>query len=412
MTRKNLAFLLALLLLLTTLSGCAGQGVGDSSVPSSPSTASTPTGESGNTGTSVEGTFPEGPVVTVDLSTAGWISGNGIIETQNGYYYTRSGLLRYADKSDLSNWVVVCNKPNCKHETQSCTAKGVWFLVEDRLYTNKILNGAENQQVALCSMALDGTDWREEFIIDGASESGNSGSAVSQRAAGNMLCLGFGEMQPNGSIINRVIRVTASGSEVVMENEADDFVTMVTGTYRYYAADALMIESIVYPGSEGKEYHNCRMTATEWEDVSRADQYGDLNGFLFGDYLYRYVPNDGYYVTQLSTGASKRQMDAQLKDAKAYRLTDQWTVETNLRYDAPPPETPELRIFNGSEWKPVQIPEETAGMACRPFAISTEHMFFTFFSFANPTSYEEVYYYITLADETYTLHPVSFTEKE
>ncbi len=403
MTRKNLALLLALLLLLTALSGlsgCAGQAAGDSSVPS---TASTPTGASESTAPSVTGTFPEGPVTTVDLSTAGWTSWNRIIETEAGYYSTCGSMLRYADKSDLSNWVVVCNKPDCSHEYGTdCPANHCVFLEGDRLYFADDANPMELGW-ALYSMALDSSDLRMEFLIAGAEQT--SGCSITQQTAGNMLCLGFAALQNDGSVTIRVIRVTSAGSEIMLEAEAEDYTCQVVTFFDYYATDAVMVESLVYPGSEGKEYHNCRMTETEWEDVSRADQYGDENGFLFGDYLYRYVPNDGYYVTQLSTNASKWQMDAQLKDAVAYRLTDQWTLETNLDRDAPP-ETPEIRVFNGSEWKSVEVSKENATASCYPVALSTEHLFVRFYDGSVSR-----YCYISLADETYTLHPFSFTEK-
>ncbi len=410
MTRKPLAFLLALLLLLlTTLSGCTGQGAGDSSAPSSPSAVSTPTEESGSTAPPVEGTFPEGPVTTVDLNTAGWTSTNEIIETEAGYYSICSNQLRYADKSDLSNWVVVCNKPDCSHEWgKGCPAENcVVFLEGDRIFFTDEMT-ADGTGVMLYSMARDGSDLRMEFPIAGAEQM--SGSAISRRAAGNMLCLGFSEMQNDGSGKNRLIRVTSSGSEIVLETEVEELTVPVLGGSCYHATDAVMIDSRVYPGSEGKEYRNCRMTATGLEELSNADQYGDDDGFLFGDYLYRYVPNDGYYVTQLSTGASKRQMDAQLKDAVAFRLTDQWAVETNIRKNAPPPETPEIRIFNGSEWKSVQVPENVGKMTCRPIALTTEHIFFRAVE-ETPETLGFYYYYVTLADENYTMQRVRFKER-
>ncbi len=406
MTRKNLAILLALLLLLTTLSGCAGQGAGDSSVPSAPAS------QSGNTGTSVEGSFPEGPVVTVDLSTAGWTSGNWFIETETGYYSAYSNQLRYADKSDLSNWVVVCNKPDCKHKDEDeadCTAcNAVVFLEGDRIYFTDERT-ADGTGVMLYSMARDGSDLRMEHPIAGA-EKTSGGCSISRRAAGNMLCLGFSEMQNDGSTKNRVIRVTSSGSEIMLETEAEEYNGAVTFLARYFATDAVMIDALVYPGSDGEEFHNCRMTATEWEDLSKVDEvYNAEHGFLHGDYLYRYVPNDGYYITQLSTGASKRQMDAQLKDGRAYRLTDQWAVETNTGYD-PAPETPELRIFNGSEWKSVQIPEEADNMFFRPIALTTEHMFFMA-EYVTDEIFDLRCYCVSLKDETYTMQRMRFTEK-
>ena len=66
-------------------------------------------------------------------------SSNTMAESKNGYYATfRSKYLRYAEKTDMLNWVRVCNNPSCTHRNVRC---GAWmdrstFLIHgEKIYT-------------------------------------------------------------------------------------------------------------------------------------------------------------------------------------------------------------------------------------------------------------------------------------
>lgn len=66
---------------------------------------------------------------------------NALTETENGYYFVYYGHIYYADKDNLNNWVLLCNKPACAHyENPYCNAAtdGAWILVKDnRLFLSQ-----------------------------------------------------------------------------------------------------------------------------------------------------------------------------------------------------------------------------------------------------------------------------------
>ena len=55
-----------------------------------------------------------------------------IAETESGWYLLHTSWLYYADKSNPSNWVLLCNKPDCEHYDQ-CNAliSTTGFLVSE-----------------------------------------------------------------------------------------------------------------------------------------------------------------------------------------------------------------------------------------------------------------------------------------
>lgn len=90
-------------------------------------------------------------------------------ETEQGYYDIHNMLPYYADKRNLSNWVVVCTDPVCNHEIQgenTCDARidDGFQLYDGRLYYSvnaerypELSAGRAHGQI-LISTALDGTD--------------------------------------------------------------------------------------------------------------------------------------------------------------------------------------------------------------------------------------------------------------
>lgn len=61
-----------------------------------------------------------------------------MIETEKGFYTLAFDFLYYADKAKMDNWAVVCNKPNCSHDTKDCNAFcehafSIW-IHESKLY--------------------------------------------------------------------------------------------------------------------------------------------------------------------------------------------------------------------------------------------------------------------------------------
>lgn len=78
---------------------------------------------------------------TEKLTVLPWNSGrcestmaNAMAETENGYYFVYYGYIYYADKDNLSKWVLLCNKPACAHyDNPYCNAAtdGGWVLIKD-----------------------------------------------------------------------------------------------------------------------------------------------------------------------------------------------------------------------------------------------------------------------------------------
>lgn len=141
---------------------------------------------------------------------------------------------------------------------------------------------------------------------------------------------------------------------------------------------------------------------TEIPSLADIGAYERLGAYLSGDTLYRFVTNDGYYRTDLTTGESARIRDAQLTDSYAFHMTEKYIVETNLFYGFDP-ETPEIRIWDGTGWHSASLPDNIwPGKEAyfSPFAISTEHLFITI-----GEGMTTRLYCIRLTDETYTLTP-------
>ena len=136
----------------------------------------------GAMGSEVWETMP--PLTYEKLQVLDWNSGrceatsfNQMAETENGYYMAVQMSLYYADKSDTSNWVPVCNDPDCGHANQNCSAvmmANTFLVQDDRIYSlvncDRSILGVENGPGAfiLSSMNADGTHRRFEFAFDEA----------------------------------------------------------------------------------------------------------------------------------------------------------------------------------------------------------------------------------------------------
>ena len=109
------------------------------------------------------------------LSVLPWYSGrteatsfNTFAESKTGFYtnWGSSWYLRYAEKTDLTNWVRVCNNPSCTHRNVRCGSRidGNNFSIYDgKIYT--IISPStisdyvpRNSMDHIFSSNLDGTD--------------------------------------------------------------------------------------------------------------------------------------------------------------------------------------------------------------------------------------------------------------
>lgn len=139
-------------------------------------------------------------------------------ETEAGYYLVNDQYLWYADKTDLSNWVPVCSRPECDHKKGTdCSANirsnsivikdGRIFHLQSTRHSNLYPGNAVG--VVLASMALDGTDQRIEYVLEEAISTQEGGSQ-SLLTPDYWLCQTC-YIDAQGNTIARVFRITDGG---------------------------------------------------------------------------------------------------------------------------------------------------------------------------------------------------------
>ena len=331
---------------------------------------------------------PNGVAVKQELTldTAAISSWGKFVETENGYYCSVHNSLLYADKSDLTNWVLVCNDPTCDHALATCPARvfGGVAIENGRILSLRNTEDFELEGPSgfgVYSMAPDGTDLKLEYFIE-ESRGVNEGSYMGAFAdgQGSFYC-GMSIMQTDGTYLNSIVTATADASTVLAETVKNDISIYVAQRADAMRGDIALRTDIYVPMEEVNQ-HLYRISGDELEDISRALQSDSLCGYLSGDDLYHYIPGKGYYHTQISTGKSQKMMDAQLKDGIGYHFMGNFVVEHNMTYDHIPDE-PQMMIYNGEQWIEVEIPadfEHTGESTLFPMALTTEHIFFEGYS--------------------------------
>lgn len=331
---------------------------------------------------------PNGVAVKQELTldTAAISSRGQFVETENGYYYSVHNRLLYADKSDLTKWVLVCNDPSCKHMDYTCSADvfGGIAMRDGRLVSLRNTEDFKIEDMSgygIYSMAPDGTDLQLEYFIE-ESRGVNEGSYMGTFFDGNdKRYFGMSILQNDGTYLNKILTVSENYSTVLAEAASNDMSQQLIFSEGSMRGDVAFY-TYIYAAQEEVFQHLYRVTDNELEDISGILEYSPQCGYLSGDDLYHYVPEKGYYHTQISTGKSQKMMDAQLKDGIGYHFMGNFVVEHNMTYDHIPDE-PQMMIYNGEQWIEVEIPadfEHTGESVVFPLALTTEHIFFEGYS--------------------------------
>ena len=320
----------------------------------------------------------------VTINSCAQTSGYRVAETVNGYYLNLNRTLYYADKTDLSNWVPVCNEPDCNHSQPSCTSKmsyDEFYFYNGRIYTIKhkcdvVPRSTENSQV-LVSFAPDGTDPAVEFeIAESNITSGWSDAVLTPDGIYGQ----YFELLNDGTYKAMVVHADHQGTDVIYEGQtSDDF---IVGTQYFWSAREwggmygdLALASSALTGESLDELY--RIVDGSYEPISHLDECNTWGALLVGGHLYHYEPNDGFYLTDLETGAAKKQMPAQLSDGEAYHLQSDYIVETNIYYGSNT-NRPKLLLFENGQWNTVRLPKdakELSNSSFIPLAVSTEGLF-------------------------------------
>ena len=308
-------------------------------------------------------------------------------ETELGYYYYDSGtsLLKYADKSDLSKWVPVCNKPTCSH-TQTvlgCNAVlgGNSFLIRaGRIYFSTDSGGKgeetyieEGSACVIASRALDGTELRMEYYIEDTIMP--NGGMSSNLLTSNHWILTSSVFNPDGTYTNRVYRRTETSLEILAESTTTEQKLYLTG-------DFMLLDGMVYGVALGDAFFCSDLLAEQRGDpfnsiyryVNGQLQLLDITGYerqaryLSGNTLRLYRPNDGFYDLDLTTRQEVKVSDCQLPDSKGTLVLPNCITE---RTDE------KFLLFDGKSWREIQIPEELQGQNWYIEAVASDRILFT-----------------------------------
>lgn len=325
-------------------------------------------------------------------------------ETESGYYCKVDNTLYYADRSDLNNWVVACNEPNCSGKSIVCPAR---FQSNFRLNGNQIEtirnpqffhNGGENCS-AMYTMRVDGTELKQKFVLDGSSmeDGGSSGTWLLQ----DRILSFYSRMQADGSFTNSLLQMDIDGTHTLYTSESADLETPFIAPAQDWCAmrgDLALYISLLH--EDDALSHLYRPTETSLEEIPYICNYDLRGAYLSGSTLFHFIPNDGYYETDLNTSHRKKHMDAQLQDSIAFHLTEQYIVETNRLIDQT--ETPaEALLYDGETWHTISLPETMAkeNVNLFPVAIASDRIFFTTY----PDDTQTNLYYLLLSDSHPTL---------
>lgn len=312
-------------------------------------------------------------------------------ETEQGYYLTVcESRLYYADKSDLSNWVVVCTNPVCNHTATTCSSMIHSFYIDnDRIYSIQIPASLasllpEDDTVgefyhAVFSMALDGTDLRQEYKIEGSDLDKGGFSYVT--LYGKKAFGAYALMQNDGTFQAQIVAADKNGTTCLYSQ--DGLETMLPGGDIMFPLNLtkeirgdICVRSCLLDGTDDYANRPYRLTEDGFEAMEGVTADDLMGAYLKGDQVYRFIANDGYYLMDLSTGESKKWMDAQLADSEAYHLTDQFILESTAYGSV---EKPELRFYDGAQWHAISLPADTSMFSGEvyyaPLALTTEHLF-------------------------------------
>ncbi len=297
-------------------------------------------------------------------------------ETENGYYMLRSEYLFYADKSDLTNWVLVCNKPSCDHNPNNCdaytsifwsAADGLFHItdcleqkfLDGHYFVKRNLDGSSPQLVftdPILHGKTNGATLRTDFgtndsfyrCITAMQEDGNWNCLVLQADQHGVKTL-FSSVYPPASaggiplpwIHNGAVSL---GGDLVLESQFP-----LDGTPDENKEDWASREFNLY-----YQVHND--TLREIKLREGCDLYG---AYISGDSLWHYHVNDGFYYMNLATGEEVKIADAAYENAYGLCLDGKHMMECTLSIssDRRGASVPQMQYFDGESWHEIELPE-------------------------------------------------------
>ena len=202
---------------------------------------------------------------------------------------------------------------------------------------------------AIYSKALDGTDTRMEFRHDAMELSTMGGGSSGYEQGSRYSIVILNTMGADGLENLSVLLMTAQGAKIVYQEQGED---LNAGHWDspFYGDDAFYVYAM------GRD-----LLRLEGEELIPIDvsAYEANGGYLSGNFLRQFRPGDGYYDVNLETGEEVKLCDPQLESSVARVMLPNCVFEYNLNATDLDVNAPrEMRIFDGTQWRTVQLPEE------------------------------------------------------
>jgi len=288
-------------------------------------------------------------------------------ETELGYYYSAFGVLFFADKANMSNWVPVCNKPHCQHQAEwkygeeRCDAYDFSYefvIKNNRIYFSDTAASYYPQfskddvgTSVLASVSFDATDRQLEYAIHGlpSSEGGGHGTEI---LTGNQWLYLFEALDKNGNYLPFLSITTEEGTTTIPLESYDS--DLFYGMYPpMFGDEAFTLPLLATYDFSLFRYIDGELVET---DLSGLDTTG---AYLSGNTLRVFRPGDGYYDVNLTTREEVFLAPAQLENSGAKIALPNCIIETTLlSKEGPGEEGHRMSIFDGQTWREVTLPEE------------------------------------------------------
>ncbi len=305
-------------------------------------------------------------------------TGNGhAAETAAGYYMWRGGILYYADKTDLTNWVPVCNDATCIHDPGDFTCdanlrNSPFWMTEEGLYHYADMIGYQDlDSHSFIRRNFDGSVPTVVYtsphyeMLPGAASGTDGGT-------GDSYLTSYVFLLEDGSQLLRLVLTDKDGARILF---SETFPAGESGMEVPYPeirqlpmstrGDALISSQIPLGMLTEEEKANWEsFTDTLYYHVHDGEllplnvpETCDLVGsYLSGNHFFHYHVNDGFYYMDLSSGEEVKIAHAAYENG--YGLCIDGTILLETTMDLPAQHRDgvgaNLRYFDGNQWHELQ----------------------------------------------------------
>lgn len=305
-------------------------------------------------------------------------------ELESGYFFVDEDLLFYADKNDLSNWVEVCNKPDCVHvDDDICNA---YLDYMDRIVQKNgklygIARGNMKEGIYIYEMDIAGNGRKPVYTISDTVE--KYISSYTNATFQDRFVTYFGCLNEDGLYEQTVILLEADekGKAVTQTlyeetSELGGLLIMQGNAYWQIRGDDIIVTSMM---QEEDEMFTDNIVRVEngLEHIDFPKDISVQGGYLSGNTFICYKQNDGFYKVDLETGEQVLFSESQMEDGRGYVLSEDYMIECN-RYIDNKPEEAKLRFYNGEKWIEIELPEKVKNSddPFYPVALATDRIFY------------------------------------